>query len=156
MAWITPKTDWVATDRVNANDFNRIAGNLNELKRILELPIESIDNNKSISSLPYPKVWNEVEDVLDEINQLAFNLDIGEKKTYLVNQPYIDWQELNRIESFTLKLYYQYYVQKNTTRHFAYRMGESKYRAVPRVHYVKHEPEYRLSFRLGAAKGVKL
>lgn len=31
MAWITPKTDWLETDRCTYSDMNRIAGNVNEL-----------------------------------------------------------------------------------------------------------------------------
>lgn len=29
MAWITPKTNWLPTDYINAADFNRLEGNLN-------------------------------------------------------------------------------------------------------------------------------
>ena len=31
MAWITPKTDWLETDRCTYSDMNRIAGNVNEI-----------------------------------------------------------------------------------------------------------------------------
>ena len=31
MAWITPKTDWLETDRCTYTDMNRIAGNVNEI-----------------------------------------------------------------------------------------------------------------------------
>lgn len=31
MAWITPKTDWLETDRATYTDINRIAGNINEI-----------------------------------------------------------------------------------------------------------------------------
>lgn len=31
MAWITPKTNWIYSDRVTADDMNRICGNLNYL-----------------------------------------------------------------------------------------------------------------------------
>ena len=31
MAWITPKTNWIYSDRVTADDMNRICGNINYL-----------------------------------------------------------------------------------------------------------------------------
>lgn len=31
MAWITPKTDWLESDRCTYSDMNRIAGNINEI-----------------------------------------------------------------------------------------------------------------------------
>lgn len=31
MAWTTPKTDWLESDRCTYNDMNRIAGNVNEI-----------------------------------------------------------------------------------------------------------------------------
>lgn len=32
MAWITPKTDWVSTDKLNFTDYNRICNNLDEVR----------------------------------------------------------------------------------------------------------------------------
>ena len=36
MAWITPKTDWGASDKILYTDFNRITGNLAYLKTLSE------------------------------------------------------------------------------------------------------------------------
>ena len=32
MAWLEPKTDWQASDFFNIQDYNRIKGNLNEIR----------------------------------------------------------------------------------------------------------------------------
>ena len=32
MAWITPKTDWISTDKLNFTDYNRICNNLDEVR----------------------------------------------------------------------------------------------------------------------------
>ena len=34
MAWQTPKTNWVSTEKFNKDDYNRIIGNIAELREI--------------------------------------------------------------------------------------------------------------------------
>ena len=85
MAWITPKTNWISTDRFNIADYNRIKNNL---------------------------------EYLHEYAQRFYD-----------NGPFIQFGELNRIESAVLKIYELLGRQE---------AGLSK-----------------LSFRLGNAKGVK-
>lgn len=157
MAWITPKTNWVATDLVNASDYNRIAGNLNFLKSAMRLMLANLNDDKTISDLPYPGVWNAVEQDLESVNNLSYRFDIGDTQTFYANQPYISAEELNRIERYINQLYVQYWTQKDASRHFYYRMGESSWRSVPRVHYVTSETMgYRCGFRLGSMKGVNV
>ena len=91
--WQQPKTDWRASDFFNIQDYNRIKGNLNEIRSMaLEL-------------------WPEFEfedmgqDKLDHICTGTYPFEIGDKRTYSENQPFIGWEELNRIESACLKMY---------------------------------------------------
>ena len=160
MAWITPKTDWVATDKIKASDYNRIASNLLYLVQLgnkVGYPIsqQTLDTNKQYYNFPLDSVWNAVENSLDDINSSTFSFDVGETKTYQVNQSYIDYNELNRLESATLKIYLQLLVQRDTGAHYPQRFNGSNIYKVPRVHYVDHEPmRYRLTFRLGSRKGV--
>lgn len=36
MAWMEPKTDWVSTDYFNAEDYNRMIGNISYLKTLAD------------------------------------------------------------------------------------------------------------------------
>ena len=36
MAWIEPKTDWVASDYFNIEDYNRIIGNITHLRTLAD------------------------------------------------------------------------------------------------------------------------
>lgn len=53
----------------------------------------------------YSDEINRFEDNLDHICTGTYPFEIGEKRTYSENQPFIGWEELNRIESACLKMY---------------------------------------------------
>ena len=133
MAWITPKTDWVATDSINATDHNRISGNLNYLNEELHARQSELPDNKSFSDLPYASLWNAIENTLDAINQLSYEFEIGSKQEFRANGNYIDYAELNRIESAILKIGLTWQVEKACMPHLAFRLGNSKTFDVPRV-----------------------
>lgn len=118
MAWTTPKTDWTALYDTEGNyigdyfsyvDFNRIRNNLVALTTLgselynfnftSELPEE-----KTVTGYPYASDINAFETRLDEINQQSLNLSIGAKKTFSDNGVFIDYAELNRIESAMLEM----------------------------------------------------
>ena len=104
MSYITPKTDWVATDKFNISDYNRIKNNLNYLHEKACLVFGNFtieDMGADISA--YTGLWNyadfnKFENNLDTINQHMLNEDIGVKKTFYGNSPFITYEELNRIE----------------------------------------------------------
>lgn len=102
--WQQPKTDWRENDFFNIQDYNRIKGNLIEIRsQALVLwpnfPFEEMGKDKTYQDYGF---------YADEINRFGANLDhirtgtfpfaIGEQQTYYDNQPFIDWRELNRIE----------------------------------------------------------
>ena len=102
--WQQPKTDWRENDFFNIQDYNRIKGNLIEIRsQALVLwpnfPFEEMGEDKTYQDYGF---------YADEINRFGANHDhirtgtfpfvIGERQTFYDNQPFIDWRELNRIE----------------------------------------------------------
>lgn len=109
MAWITPKTNWLASDKVLYTDFNRITGNLAYLKTLSEslysYTIDTLPDPQVMTNYPYASKLNAIETVLEQINLGTYALDIGSTQTYIANGHPFDYNELNRIESATLRLY---------------------------------------------------
>ena len=110
MAWITPKTDWVATDPITYVDYNRIINNLKYIQDLCKSMYNQLVNtnlgaDQIESDVPYADMLNNIENCLDNINRVSYNFNIGRKKSYSANRPYIDYNELNRVESVTLTLY---------------------------------------------------
>lgn len=108
--WHTPKTDWKPTDRFNFVDYNRIKNNLLWLhEKVTELykPFEIEDMGEDITD--YSSYWkvryfNAWEQNLDMINSHMFTKDYGTAQRFFENGPFIQWTELNRIESAILNM----------------------------------------------------
>ena len=106
--WHTPKTDWKATDRFNFEDYNRIKNNLQWLHdKVEELykPFEIQDMGEDITDyLSYweAKYFNAWEQNLDIINGNMYKQDYGVAQRFFENGAFIQWNELNRLESATL------------------------------------------------------
>ena len=130
--WHTPKTDWKSTDRFNFVDYNRIKNNLLWLKeKVSELysPFEMEDMGKDITDyLSYWKVryFNAWEINLDIINNHMFTKDYGVAQRFFENGPFIQWTELNRIESAILNMRDILDRQEMGIRRFAFRFGTFK------------------------------
>lgn len=129
MAWITPKTDWASVyddvtnryigDYFNIVDYNRIKNNLMELRElatqlIYPVPKFTVGVDKHFPDAENPDYDNDnfFADELNAIEQglLALDeampfVDFGECQTFIDNGRFIDYAELNRIESAQLKLY---------------------------------------------------
>lgn len=118
MAWTTPKTNWAALYDTEGNyigdyfsyvDFNRIRNNLLALTELgSELYnfnfTSTLPSEKTVTGYPYASDINAFETRLDEINRQSVNLSIGTKKTFTDNGVFIDYAELNRIESAMLEM----------------------------------------------------
>lgn len=134
MAWSTPKTNWIATDMINVADYNRWKNNLDYLQNLCEEMYPIVKNNmgtdQTVEDIPYEDMLNNIENALDNINQSSYNFDIGEKQVFSANSYYIDYNEINRIESAELKLY---------------KWLKAQFDAIP-----------RLAFRLGNYRGIKI
>jgi len=124
MSWTTPKTDWKADDYINASDFNRWVNNIKYLKDLSQIlfeamELEAVDGNKNYNSDVYASEINAIEHNLDLINRRTYNADIGEMQTYYPNGETIDYNEINRIEKASLKLFNTMYGQLSIRPHLA-------------------------------------
>ncbi len=109
--WQTPKTDWQESDFFNVEDYNRIKGNLNEIRAqaVILWPEFSLED------MGADKTYKDYSFYADEINRFETNVGricagtypfaVGNQKTFYDNQPFIDWQELNRIEEACRLIY---------------------------------------------------
>ena len=109
--WQTPKTDWQESDFFNVEDYNRIKGNLNEIRAqaVILWPEFSLED------MGADKTYEDYSFYADEINRFETNVGricagtypfaVGNQKTFYYNQPFIDWQELNRIEEACRLIY---------------------------------------------------
>jgi hypothetical protein len=132
MAWVAPKTDWKSSDRFNISDYNRIRGNLEYLHDYVEklytfFSMEDLGVDKqSYADYFYAREFNGFEKALEQINSTAYTQDIGTKQTFSDNGVFIDWNELNRLESATLKIYNLLERQENALPRMAFRLGNGK------------------------------
>lgn len=136
MAWITPKTDWVSSDKILYTDFNRITGNLAYIQelsdKLYSYTISSLPDAQTRADKPYASKLNAIETVLEQINLNTYAFNIGETQTYVANGHPFDYNELNRIESWTLRIYETLIAQQNAKRHLAFRLGSERTFDVPR------------------------
>ena len=112
--WINPKTDWETNSRFDMRDYNRIKNNLDYLKELFltlhpSVPWQNMGADKGYTDYPYADDINRFEDNLDTLNKNFINLEIGDKKTFYENQPFVDFNELNRIEKGIQVLYEHLY-----------------------------------------------
>ena len=111
MAWLEPKTDWRADDYFNIQDYNRIKGNLNEIRvQALTLwpdfPFEEMGADKTYQDYGfYADEINRFEENVEHICEGTFPFAVGEKQTFYENTPFITWEELNRIEEACRLMY---------------------------------------------------
>lgn len=132
MGWTTPKTDWKITDRFNLTDYNRIRGNIEYLHEFAEelyglFDIADLGADKtSYADYVYAREFNNMEDSLEIINDTVYTQDIGNTQTFESNGAFIDWSELNRIESAALKIYELLTRQKATLPRMAFTLGNGK------------------------------
>lgn len=128
MAWTTPKTDWKAEysniniylgDFFNVEDYNRIKNNLKYIddrakELFFNVPTFNPGADKHFPTPGSPDFSND-NIFADEINAIENGLkgiqdaiglfDYGDTKLFYENGAFIDYKELNRIESAFLDLY---------------------------------------------------
>lgn len=130
--WHTPKTDWKMTDRFNFVDYNRIKNNflwlhekVTELYNLFEIEDmgEDITDYSSYWKVKYFNAW---ERNLDIINSHMFTRDYGTAQRFFENGPFIQWTELNRIESAILNMRDILDRQEMGIRKLSFRLGTFK------------------------------
>lgn len=135
-SWITPKTDWYGFtngngdyegDRFNSTDYNRIKNNIQYLRDMAvemyeEFSIEAL-GDKGTTDYPYADEINTIETNLETVAAKTFKKNYGQKIVFFDNAAFIDFGELNRIESVTLDLYNQLSNQHEGRRMLMFMLG---------------------------------
>ena len=101
MSFIEPRINWTESDYFNAEDYNRIIGNLAFLKTFAEGLFETFDlqdmgEEKTYASLIYAREINIIESNLETINLNTYGFNLGEKTIYIqhcrhTGRAYQDW-----------------------------------------------------------------
>lgn len=110
MAWTTPKTNWVLSDRFNITDYNRIKNNLQYLiDETIALRRRFDYDDMGADLVDYTghrtaAQFNAIEQNLEKVNLYGFTRDYGETQTFFANGAFIKYDELNRIESACLSI----------------------------------------------------
>lgn len=130
--WESPKTDWISTDRFNISDYNRIKNNIdyleelgNEVYQYFALADMGADKT-SYAGYWTPEEFNLFESNLELIKEAFPDSEIGTRKTFFENGPFINWEELNRIESALLNYYNMGTLQKAILPRLSFRLGDEK------------------------------
>lgn len=139
--WITPKTDWACHynelgqyigDYLNKEDWRRIMGNLLYLKSLAYkmYPVfEFFDmgSTKEYADYPYANEWNAVEDNIDQLINNTYKFYAGQKRVFSDNGSFPEYNELNRIESTSLKLYEILKSQYESIKVLAFTLGGDEF-----------------------------
>lgn len=130
MSWTTPVTNWTSDRKFNLEDYNRIKNNLKYLKTLADSIYRSFNITELGEDLSDEEHWwspieiNALEDALDEIFRAsALPINIGEKKSFQYNGLFIQYLELNRIESACLNIYTLAQSQARTRKHLKLVLG---------------------------------
>ena len=131
--WETPKTNWTSGDTFDVTDYNRIKGNIDELKALSlklwpDLPYEDyVDMGQD-------KTYDDKSFYADEINNLetdmrvvcksTYDLPTSEARTYEPNTPFCTPTELNQLEGSILRLYDNLTNQYNSRRMLTFMFGK--------------------------------
>lgn len=131
MAWIEPKINWKESDYFNAEDYNRLIGNLAYLKAMSAEFFEIVElvamgEDKTYESLIYAREINVIETNLETINLGTYKFSIGEKLVYKDNGNTPVYSEFNRMESAMLKLYTTLQAHKANLPRLAFTLGGQK------------------------------
>ncbi len=126
--WIEPKIDWTEDDYFNIEDYNRIIGNLVELRELAVIvyksfTLEDMGDDKQYQDYIYADEINTIEKNLARLCDNTYPFDVGEQKTYYPNQPTINWEEFNRIESACFMIYQNLQGQIIGKRRLAFTLG---------------------------------
>ena len=132
MPWQTPKTDWMASDYFNAADYNRIIGNIAEIRELAirlypAFSLSDMGNEKGYADYLYADEINTIEANLTTLCAKTYPFAIGSQKTYYPNQPAADWKEINRIESACLTIYQNLQGQLSGKRRLSFTLGGDQF-----------------------------
>ena len=131
-SWITPKVNWVSTDRFNLKDFNRIRNNMIALQELIEPDFGIIELHSMGEELTeYSGRWsvehfNAFEKNLEIFNQYLPLDNFGVSQSFYYNGLFIKHDELNRIENLLLRFMNYATKRKVGVRKVPFRLGAFK------------------------------
>lgn len=131
--WQAPKTNWQASDYFNISDYNRIKGNLNAIKELAsalwaEIDFSEMGNDKTYDDYGfYADEFNLFEENIENFKNSIIDLPVGSKKTFYENTAFIDYAELNRIESACLRFYQNVQSAANDRKRLAFTLGKGRF-----------------------------
>lgn len=131
MAWREPKTNWVSTDCFNAEDYNRVIGNIAYLKALAEelflhITETPLGEEKTYLSMIYAREMNAIEGALETLNLETYQFEVGETMEYRANGSTPLWSEFNRIEGAVFLLYNTMTAHKAALPRLDFRLGNQK------------------------------
>lgn len=124
--YIEPKTNWCSEDKFNIEDYNRILNNINLIAGVYK-KISIYDMGGPIGENAFSGYWNvkyfnAFEKNIDLLGE-ALGKDYGIGKTFYENGVFIDWVELNRIESAILDMLKRLDNEMLATERLTFRLG---------------------------------
>ncbi|WP_195395315.1 hypothetical protein [Holdemania sp. 1001302B_160321_E10] len=131
--WTQPKINWDIEDKINVSDYNRIKNNMQYLINLAyelypEFGIVALGQDKTYSDLPYASIWNAIERDIDAIYANTFQYpEHKDTNTYYPNNKYISSADLNRIETFQVKMKELLENQKRGRHRLSFRLGGDRY-----------------------------
>lgn len=127
--WQQPKTDWKKDDYFNIGDYNRIKGNINEIRTQAltlwpDFTYEEMGADKAYQDYGfYADEINRFEANIAHICEGTFPFVVGKSRTYAENTPFIKWDELNRIEEACRIIYSNILSRYNGRRTLAFTLN---------------------------------
>lgn len=110
MEWIEPKTDWNRSSKFTYVDYNRIRNNLlyvneklNDMYPDIAVELDLGEPKTGYADKYYPSEFNAFEDALESFKRVGQDVNIGDKKNFKGNDPFIMADELNRLEKCSLR-----------------------------------------------------
>lgn len=112
MAWIAPKLDWLPTESINADDWNRIENNTREVADFLNsiqyvMPTMTYITNRTQTSIVYLRDINRIEQNLEAIRN-AFITPNGYpgSKSWVSNKPFTNEDAIRLEQNVALLMEY--------------------------------------------------
>lgn len=130
--WTEPKTTWRETDFFNIEDYNRIKNNISH---VMSVAMQLWPQLHEVPMGP-DKTYDDISFYADEINAMEQNVEVfadvifrlpGKMKIFYENTPFIDYIELNRLETDVGRYYALVQNRLNSRTKLAFRLGGGKF-----------------------------
>lgn len=127
--WTTPKTDWVSSDYFNVADYNRIKENVLYLTELANELFSGFSPSsvvptadKTVSDWYFATEFNGFEQRVRELYSFTMS-KTWSARTFSANGAFINYSELNRLESAELDLYLNLKNIADGLRHLSFQLG---------------------------------